>query len=318
VTNLQGDVIGIINDPGTRVVTYTYDAWGNPQSLTGSLANTIGELNPFRYRSYYYDAETKFYYLNDRYYDPTTGRFINSDGCTTTGQGTLGNNAYSYCLNNPINRLDSSGKKSDLYQEAHVIAANKGNTYSATDVAAAKYYLRYGTSRNTDVGAAQPYLKLPEGGTRDTARNCYTYALYPLGGRSPYDLGSSQNPGFTNPNNPVTGNQVTSVGAAVEYDVRSMGFTIRVIDGPNGEINENEYRIALRVGTEPFYSEGGIDYYDYHFMVQTYTGQWAEKHGPGGPSILWDPSMTPDTIPWDLYKNDSYYDSDIIYYAIGR
>ena len=61
----------------------------------------------------------------------------------------------------------------------------------------------------------------------------------------------------------------------------------------------------------------GEFYYDYHFMRQTNTGQWAEKHGCGGASILWDVGMTPDTIPWTL-GGIPYYDSEIIYYAVGN
>ncbi len=61
----------------------------------------------------------------------------------------------------------------------------------------------------------------------------------------------------------------------------------------------------------------GDPFYDYHFMRQTNTGQWVEKHGIGRDSVLWDAGMTPDTIPWTL-NGISYYDSDIIYYAIGE
>ena len=65
--------------------------------------------NPFRYRGYYYDYETGFYYLNSRYYDPATGRFINADVYISTGKGILGHNMYAYCRNNPVMRYDSSG-----------------------------------------------------------------------------------------------------------------------------------------------------------------------------------------------------------------
>ena len=78
--NLQGDIIGVYNESGTLLVSYTYDAWGN-QTVTYSngSASTAARYNPFRYRGYYYDSETGFYYLNSRYYDPETGRFINAD-----------------------------------------------------------------------------------------------------------------------------------------------------------------------------------------------------------------------------------------------
>ena len=70
---------------------------------------TLGHYNPLRYRGYVYDAETGFYYLNSRYYNPTWGRFINADGFVSTGQGISGDNMFAYCGNNPVNRYDPSG-----------------------------------------------------------------------------------------------------------------------------------------------------------------------------------------------------------------
>ena len=70
VYNAQGDVIGIIDSNGTKVVEYTYGAWGEILSVTGTLANTIGQSNPLRYRGYYYDTETGFHLTGTRYYDP--------------------------------------------------------------------------------------------------------------------------------------------------------------------------------------------------------------------------------------------------------
>ncbi len=109
--NLQGDIIAIYNTSGTCVVTYAYDAWGKVLSTGGSLASTVGAVNPFRYRSYYYDTETGLYYLQTRYYDPETGRFLNSDALEYLGQGAeLRNyNLFAYCDNNPVNRVDEEG-----------------------------------------------------------------------------------------------------------------------------------------------------------------------------------------------------------------
>ena len=110
VTNLQGDVISILNSTGAEVVRYTYDAWGNLHSATGDLATTLGFYNPLRYRGYVYDPETKLYYLQSRYYNPEMGRFINGDGLVSTGQGLLGNNMFTYCNNNPVTCRDSAGR----------------------------------------------------------------------------------------------------------------------------------------------------------------------------------------------------------------
>ena len=109
VTNIQGDVLAIVNTSGTTVVQYTYDAWGNILSTSGSLSDTLGKTNPLRYRGYVYDQETGLYYLQSRYYDPEIGRFISSDVLVSTGQGLLGNNMFAYCNNNPINFVDVHG-----------------------------------------------------------------------------------------------------------------------------------------------------------------------------------------------------------------
>ena len=110
VTNVQGDVIGLLDASGNQVVSYSYDAWGNILSATGSLKDTLGAHNPLRYRSYVYDEETQLYYLQSRYYNPEVGRFINADNYPSTGQGLLGNNMFAYCGNNPISRLDVCGE----------------------------------------------------------------------------------------------------------------------------------------------------------------------------------------------------------------
>ena len=98
-----------MNGNGTIVVEYTYDAWGYIRNTTGTMATTLGKANALRYRSYVYDTETARYYLQSRYYNPGTGRFLCSDTFLSTGQGMLGNNMYAYCLNNPINMFDYAG-----------------------------------------------------------------------------------------------------------------------------------------------------------------------------------------------------------------
>ena len=109
VTNLQGDVISILNSSRMPVVQYTYNAWGQVMEVTGSMANTLGQQNPLRYRGYVYDTETALYYLQSRYYDPEMGRFINADVLASSGQGILGYNMFAYCGNNPITRADDTG-----------------------------------------------------------------------------------------------------------------------------------------------------------------------------------------------------------------
>ena len=108
ITNLQGDVISIVNGNGVEFVHYTYDAWGNV--TTDGSATNVRFYNPLRYRGYVYDPETGLYYLQSRYYDPGMGRFINADGYTATGQGLLGNNMFIYCSNNPVMLYDPTGE----------------------------------------------------------------------------------------------------------------------------------------------------------------------------------------------------------------
>ena len=123
IRNLQGDVTAIINST-EPVVQYTYDAWGNVLSITGSMADTLGQMNPLRYRGYVYDSETELYYLQSRYYDPKVGRFINADAFASTGQGLLGNNMFAYCGNNPVMGYDPQGlyDRETLKQQVKTIA----------------------------------------------------------------------------------------------------------------------------------------------------------------------------------------------------
>ena len=105
IKNLQGDITGIADENGAIIVNYTYDEWGKLLSTTGSEADTIGLMNPLRYRGYYYDTETGYYYLQSRYYNPSWGRFINADDAALID----GTGIFSYCGNNPVTLVDPTG-----------------------------------------------------------------------------------------------------------------------------------------------------------------------------------------------------------------
>ncbi|MFR1435531.1 MAG: RHS repeat-associated core domain-containing protein [Acutalibacteraceae bacterium] len=117
--NGQGDVVGILNASGNIVAKYAYDAWGNLLSVTDATGADksadsafIGNINPIRYRSYYYDTETGLYYLQSRYYDPEVGRFINADGVSFFMYDLVNLNQYNmfaYCFNNPVIYYDPTG-----------------------------------------------------------------------------------------------------------------------------------------------------------------------------------------------------------------
>ena len=116
--NVQGDILYIYNTSGTRLVTYTYDAWGKCYvTYQNGGASTSARYNPFRYRGYYYDTETGFYYLNSRYYDPELGRFLNADGYINANGDLIGYNMFAYCGNNSVNMVDDDGTSALLIAE---------------------------------------------------------------------------------------------------------------------------------------------------------------------------------------------------------
>ena len=113
---MQGDIVAIYNESGAKVATYTYDAWGKVTTTyitTNAVERYVANNNPFRYRGYFYDIETGWYYLQSRYYNPTWGRFINADNSdviTATLDQLTDKNLYAYCDNNPVMRMDDGGE----------------------------------------------------------------------------------------------------------------------------------------------------------------------------------------------------------------
>ncbi len=112
-TNIFGDIAAVYNSNGSKIVSFTYDAWGN---VTQTISNTTVctddfiKATLFRYRGYIYDSETNLYYLQSRYYDPEVGRFISADGYINANGDLLGYNMYAYCSNNPVMYVDPTGE----------------------------------------------------------------------------------------------------------------------------------------------------------------------------------------------------------------
>lgn len=107
VKSLQGDIVAILDENGNAVVSYGYDAWGAPLWCTGELAETLGKVQPFRYRGYVYDEETGLYYLRSRFYNSSLCRFIDMDCLIHSG------NTFAYCCNSPASMHDVCGTTGD-------------------------------------------------------------------------------------------------------------------------------------------------------------------------------------------------------------
>ncbi|USK83143.1 DNRLRE domain-containing protein [Peribacillus asahii] len=107
-TNHRGDVLSIRDEQGKEIGSYEYDAYGNVLSIDGEVAKE----NPIRYAGYYYDNETKNYYLQARYYNPVNGTFLALDPHPGDEDEPLSQNGYTYANNNPIMNIDINGQKS--------------------------------------------------------------------------------------------------------------------------------------------------------------------------------------------------------------
>ena len=289
--NLQNDVIGIVDANGSIVVKYYYDGYGSIIDIVDTSGINLSSINPFRYRSYYQDDETGWYYLNSRYYDPLVKRFITMDDISYLGaSGTvLSYNLFSYCENNPVIRADYDGEIWWI-----IIPVIVGGLMGLSGCSKSK----------SNYGVAWKYKNVSGG---PQSPNCYGYAL---------GLSYALNPGDKS-DKLLIFNDIDLIAERVISDLKNMGRSGRIIDNYNSSIESNEYRIAVRCATK-LYPQYGLWYYDYHFMLQHSDGRWSEKHGTGGNSILHTKGKNPDKISWDLGPIKKYYDSRIIYLAITK
>ena len=159
VLNAQGDVIALADQNGNLIAKYSYDPWGKLLSVTpngwldeqNAYYLEVAEANPLRYRGYYYDSETGFYYLQSRYYDPEIGRFINADSyASTDATGLLSTNMFAYCENDPVNKSDPTGEAFSLITIA--VGATVGALVNAAGTAVAN--IAAGKAWNDGIGLA--------------------------------------------------------------------------------------------------------------------------------------------------------------------
>ena len=159
--NAQGDIVKLIDGSGATVVEYLYDTWGKLLEITGTLKDTVGTNQPFCYRGYVYDNETGWYYLQSRYYNPEIGRFISADVLLSTGQGVIGHNAYAYCGNNPVSRVDEEG---DLWQ---LIAAGIGAVVGVVSQFVTDVVVSVATTGEISLSSWQTYVGAAVGGAAE-------------------------------------------------------------------------------------------------------------------------------------------------------
>ena len=145
ILNLQGDVVQIIDDGGVLQAEYVYSPWGEVISAEGDLA----EINPLRYRGYYYDSETGFYYLQSRYYDPENHRFINADCIAKTEYLSISTNVFVYCLNSPVYCIDSSGTDAIWLQERDSAASMGHSGLMVQDTNEEWFFFYWGPASET-------------------------------------------------------------------------------------------------------------------------------------------------------------------------
>ena len=219
---------------------------------------------------------------------------MNADSIIGANGDLTSNNLFAYCSNNPVMLADPSG-----------YCSRCGNlSYNAASMSPAAWERHVAMYPVSTVGSAKPYQSVSGG---PNTPNCYAYAI---------GVSNALNPGDIRGVSPTKWYDVNDVASSVMADIEKMGRSVRTIESYNSPIYDNEYRIALRVGTQPYMYYYGSPIYDYHFMVQTSSGQWAEKHGTRGSSLIWAQGYNPTTIPWTV-GNKPYYDSPIVYFAIG-
>ena len=293
VKSLQGDIVAILDENGNAVVSYGYDAWGAPLWCTGELAETLGKVQPFRYRGYVFDEETGLYYLRSRYYNPRCGRFINADTLVSTFQKSSKHNLFSYCGNSVISYMDPDG-----------LLAISGLLVGVMLVACVTL-LTGCTATDADIAGY----------------NCYAYAV----GRKEWmnPGGDSRAARYLSTQDGIKiHKEYFDVYKTADAVINDLGGAenVKIVEGIYADVPSGWHMIALRTGyiaDADGYVKGEVDADgriifngDYHFM-RLDNGIWTHK--PGGMPIQTLPAgMTPNSNgAWN-----ERYDSEIIYMIV--
>ncbi len=292
VKNLQGDIIAILDQSGNAVVQYTYDAWGKPLSTTGSMASTLGAVQPFRYRGYVYDQETGLYYLRSRYYNLAWGRFLNADGLLSVSKSSLSSNAFAYCRNAPVILFDTNGTESEYMTQAAQYAA----MLATLDMSTFNCY-GYAMSYNF------PPINLIPGGNANFAQNVDKSTSFLIWKTSQYD------PAFFNSRNVM--NLIISdlqerkvLYREISYDM--LPKAMEVCDNSGFAI------MAVRAGYTKLNNSGYVDSNNADFHIIIYAdGFWSEKRGMGElHSYRNDSNFSPED---DSYWSPTLKNADTLY-----
>lgn len=238
-TDEQGSVTAIYNIAGEKIAEYLYNGWGEVINQSGD--KEIAKLNPLRYRGYYYDEESGFYYLNNRYYDSSIKRMINMDRYTDTGFGMFSHNMYAYCENTPVNASNYSG---------NVPAWVKKHSKSPSG----KNYFWKSITNNSGV-------------------NCYAYAVDLSNRKNPGELcGYNFHYNFTET---YIRDLIIKDLNKRKYECR------KVSPSDARTVTSDWKLIALRIGKSKTQGLGAENYQDYHVMRRRYKDGafWAHKPG---------------------------------------
>ena len=242
VKSLQGDIVAILDENGNTVVSYGYDAWGAPLWCTGELAETLGKVQPFRYRGYVFDEETGLYYLRSRYYNANIARFINRDIIFI-------DNVYAYCKNDPVKYLDMLGNE----------RTSATNAQSAEYAGNANCYA-YAFHLSVDPRTNEPFAEKPQPGE---------FAYPDKDKHNWYWKGDVDN---------IKQHLIEATAA----DGEVLGFTITEVDSCDAEIPEGAWMVALGLSYHcPDWDFLKLfpHMYDYHWWRRDEDGTWSHKLG---------------------------------------